>query len=399
MRKVLVFVVLTGLLAPNLFAAAETAKLSAKVASKAQSAQKTRQEEVSALKKEVISDFETFRKSVARVHYSDWSFIFQSMIYLRDSYMKLRRLDASAAREVAPIINTPISIDNGNYSIRVESYCNMESVMIYSESQDRADFDSFQEALAADLAVATATEKVNAELYVLAAENPSFAKEINAVKASHAALVEFSQNQTGSTWAQSLLYKVESLNEDLAALKLKNYKLYQEVYKLCNHPYGSMKNLQAVEYRAEDSLNGYGSVRTIRYYEAELIAQMAPQKEFTNVMKETVLKEFGTFKKHAANLDYYSYEAMFTALRNVRDSYMALRNANAAAAKDIAKTINTEVKIAGGSYQIHVESYVRMESVVLYDRSEHCQCAMRGGNQERNAFDAFQEALAEDLGK
>lgn len=51
MRKVLVFVVLTGLLAPNLFAAAETAKLSAKVASKAQSAQKTRQEEVSALKK------------------------------------------------------------------------------------------------------------------------------------------------------------------------------------------------------------------------------------------------------------------------------------------------------------------------------------------------------------
>lgn len=255
MKKVLVLVTLMGLVTPNLFAAADTAELSAKVASKAQSVQKTRQEEVTALKKEVLADFENFKKSVAHVHYSDWGFIFQSMIYLRDSYMKLRRLDASAAREVAPIINTPISIDNGNYSIRVESYCNMESVMIYSESQDRADFDRFQEALAADLAVATATEKVNAQLYVLAAENPSFAKEINAVKASHSALVETSQNQTGSTWAKSLLHKVESLKEDLAALKLKNYKLYQEVYKLCNHTYGSMKDLQAVEYRAEDSMS------------------------------------------------------------------------------------------------------------------------------------------------
>lgn len=95
------------------------------------------------------------------------------------------------------------------------------------------------------------------------------------------------------------------------------------------------------------------------------MGKMAPKKEFSNVMKETVLQEFGAFKKYAANLDYASYKAMFTAMRNVRDSYMALRKVNTAAAKDIAKTINTEVKIAGGSCQIHVEAYVRMESVAL----------------------------------
>ena len=240
-------------------------------------------------------------------------------------------------------------------------------------------------------------EKVSAYLSDLAEKHSEFAAEINAVRGSHARLVEAVESGRDS---QSLLYVVESLNEDLAILKLKNYDLYQKAYEACNHAYGSMRSLGAVSCRAENCLNGYGSLRSVVYYEASLMADEIDKKgssKDTLVSEKRVLKEFEIFKKLVYNLDYYSYEAMFTAMQNLRNAYVALYEKKPAVAKSISEKINEPVEIAGGAAKISVESYVRMESIVLYRGSEHSQCAMRNGDQERELFDTFQELLSANL--
>jgi hypothetical protein len=273
MKKLLMCVMLVGCFTPSLFAAPDTKALSINVASKAQQVQKNHRKEVSALQEEVLAAFENFKKSVASVHYSNWSVIFQAMIPLRDAYLNLRNVDATAARDVAPLLNEKVSIDEGKNAIQVESYCNMESVMLYSKSQDRVDFDKFQVYLEEDLANVTVTDKIEAELHALSLQNPSYKKEINAIKEAHSNLVTCAERRRDLHWSQSLLDSVEDLNEALATLKLKNDALYQKCHKLCNHAYGSLENLAEVESEAEGCLNGFGEVRTVEYYEKDLKAR------------------------------------------------------------------------------------------------------------------------------
>lgn len=389
MKKIFLFGGGLLLLTHNLFALADMEALTSRLESKVQSVQKnTESERVAGWKQKVLGNLAECKKRFAYNHEYSLDEIYQSAVNLRNAYMTLRRLDVETAREVAPFVNT---IRDNNFAALVEKYCE-------TLPEEYEYFNKFQKVLVEDLSSASVKSKVLAHLSLLSEKNP-FATDIKSVGQAYSILLETAENKTDDFWEQTLLYKVELFNEELAKLKLKNYSLYQDIYKVCNHSYGSMKNLRELELTAEKSLNGRGMVHTIAYYEAKSIRERAPEKEFSNVTREMVISEFETFKKLAYNLDYTSYEAMFTAMRNLRNSYMSLHRKNIVPMKDLAKIVNTKINIAGGSHQIQVEAYIRMESGKLYNKSEHSQLAMREGHKERNLFDSFQGALKLDLKK
>lgn len=101
-------------------------------------------------------------------------------------------------------------------------------------------------------------------------------------------------------------------------------------------------------------------------------------------LSKRVLAELESFRKQAYKWEYYEANYMFQSMDGLRESYMALRAESVPAARKLAPKVNEPVFVAGGRTQIKVEDYLRMETVSLWQ-------------SEQVKFDAFHDALAEDL--
>ncbi len=101
-------------------------------------------------------------------------------------------------------------------------------------------------------------------------------------------------------------------------------------------------------------------------------------------LSKRVLAELESFRKQAYQWEYYEANYMFQSMDGLRESYMALRAESVPAARKVAPKVNEPVFVANGRTQIKVEDYLRMETVSLWQ-------------SEQVKFDAFHDALAEDL--
>ena len=121
-------------------------------------------EKVTQLQKQLEDSLAYFKKFAADLPYSNYSFMFQGMDSVRESYLNLRKADRAAAQAMVLKVNEPISIDNGSYQIRIADYVRMESVVLGSVSaREEATWREFSNALEADLSVAKAAQKATAK--------------------------------------------------------------------------------------------------------------------------------------------------------------------------------------------------------------------------------------------
>ena len=164
--KKLLSTLLLCVTATGLFAAvAPKADDLGKALEKAQAQAAAKQsEKVSKLQKQLESNLAYFKKFAADLAYSNYSFMFQGMDSLRESYLALRKADRTAAQAMVLKVNEPISIDNGSYKIRIADYVRMESVVLGSVSaREEATWREFGNALEADLSVAKAAQEAAAK--------------------------------------------------------------------------------------------------------------------------------------------------------------------------------------------------------------------------------------------
>ncbi len=118
-------------------------------AAKAKSA--VAQEELKAVEpqvKQLRNSLAGFVKFAAGLPYSNYSFMFQGMDGVRESFMNLYKASKPAAKALAQEVNQPISIDNGKNKIRIADYVRMESVVLGSvSSREEARWIEFSNAL------------------------------------------------------------------------------------------------------------------------------------------------------------------------------------------------------------------------------------------------------------
>lgn len=101
----------------------------------------------------VMAAFEKFKTEVAQKNYYDYGFNFQSMDQVRVEYMKLHKLGSISLRALtATLINSPVSIANGQGEITISQYINMESINLISSEAEK--FETFRAALEEDLRLA-----------------------------------------------------------------------------------------------------------------------------------------------------------------------------------------------------------------------------------------------------
>lgn len=146
MKRIVLLLLLT-LISPAVFA--QTTVNASAIERAAKAAHNQKADQVSKLTAQTLADFKAFQKAAFRYQYYDYNFMFQSMDALRESYMQLRGASETAAKSVAPQINEPIAIANGQRSIRLAAYLNMETCTLWQSEQLK--FDAFAEALQADL--------------------------------------------------------------------------------------------------------------------------------------------------------------------------------------------------------------------------------------------------------
>ncbi len=146
MKKIILLLV-TAVVSPCLFA--QSAVNVSAIERAAKTAKDKKVSQVQTLEKQTLSALESFRKQALSYNYYDYNFMFQSMDGLREAYMALRAKDPSAARALAVQLNEPIKIANGNKTIKLVSYLNMETCTLWESEQVK--FDAFGRALEADL--------------------------------------------------------------------------------------------------------------------------------------------------------------------------------------------------------------------------------------------------------
>ncbi|WP_178337540.1 hypothetical protein [Candidatus Avelusimicrobium facis] len=109
------------------------------------------QEELKAVEpqvKQLRNSLAGFVKFAAGLPYSNYSFMFQGMDGVRESFMNLYKASKPAAKALAQEVNQPISIDNGKSKIRIADYVRMESVVLGSvSSREEARWIEFSNAL------------------------------------------------------------------------------------------------------------------------------------------------------------------------------------------------------------------------------------------------------------
>lgn len=109
------------------------------------------QEELKAVEpqvKQLRNSLAGFVKFAAGLPYSNYSFMFQGMDGVRESFMNLYKASKPAAKALAQEVNQPISIDNGKNKIRIADYVRMESVVLGSvSSREEARWIEFSNAL------------------------------------------------------------------------------------------------------------------------------------------------------------------------------------------------------------------------------------------------------------
>lgn len=109
------------------------------------------QEELKAVEpqvKQLRNSLAGFVKFAAGLPYSNYSFMFQGMDGVRESFMNLYKASKPAAKVLAQEVNQPISIDNGKNKIRIADYVRMESVVLGSvSSREEARWIEFSNAL------------------------------------------------------------------------------------------------------------------------------------------------------------------------------------------------------------------------------------------------------------
>lgn len=98
--------------------------------------------------KQLRNSLAGFVKFAAGLPYSNYSFMFQGMDGVRESFMNLYKASKPAAKALAQEVNQPISIDNGKNKIRIADYVRMESVVLGSvSSREEARWIEFSNAL------------------------------------------------------------------------------------------------------------------------------------------------------------------------------------------------------------------------------------------------------------
>ncbi len=109
------------------------------------------QEELKAVEpqvKQLRNSLAGFVKFASGLPYSNYSFMFQGMDGVRESFMNLYKASKPAAKALAQEVNQPISIDNGKNKIRIADYVRMESVVLGSvSSREEARWIEFSNAL------------------------------------------------------------------------------------------------------------------------------------------------------------------------------------------------------------------------------------------------------------
>ncbi len=146
MKKIVLLLLLT-LISSAVFA--QTTVNTSAIERIAKAAQNQKEARVSKLTAQTLADFASFQKSALSYQYYDYDLMFQSMDALRKSYMKLRNLSETAAQSVALQLNEPVSVANGQSSLRLASYLNMETCNLWYTEQEK--FDAFGAALRSDL--------------------------------------------------------------------------------------------------------------------------------------------------------------------------------------------------------------------------------------------------------
>ena len=132
MKRIVLLLLLT-LISPAVFA--QTTVNASAIERAAKAAHNQKADQVSKLTAQTLADFKAFQKAAFRYQYYDYNFMFQSMDALRESYMQLRGASETAAKSVAPQINEPIAIANGQRSIRLAAYLNMETCTLWQSEQ------------------------------------------------------------------------------------------------------------------------------------------------------------------------------------------------------------------------------------------------------------------------
>ena len=98
--------------------------------------------------KQLRNSLAGFVKFASGLPYSNYSFMFQGMDGVRESFMNLYKASKPAAKALAQEVNQPISIDNGKNKIRIADYVRMESVVLGSvSSREEARWIEFSNAL------------------------------------------------------------------------------------------------------------------------------------------------------------------------------------------------------------------------------------------------------------
>lgn len=154
--KKLLAVLVVAVFAPCVFAAPNpAAALDKAVEQAAVKATASHENKIAQAKASLLSSLKSFADFAYRQHYSDYSYLFQSMDDVRKDYIALRTLSLDAAREMAHKVNEPITIDNGAHTIRIADYVRMESCVLGSYSQrEAALWDNWSNMLEADLKAA-----------------------------------------------------------------------------------------------------------------------------------------------------------------------------------------------------------------------------------------------------